>query len=139
MGDPVNHPDHYNAHPVCEAIDICEHLPYSLGNVVKYLWRSGQKGDGLEDLRKALWYMRRHGAFLRAVRGVEEARYPREVVALSSVLAKHATTPDPLRVFLETLLDPLDSLHQTLELAYHAIRAQHAELEAEPDFDEGVS
>jgi len=60
MSDPVNHPPHYNAHPSgVEAIDVCEHIGFNLGNAVKYLWRSGQKGAERQDLEKALWYLRR--------------------------------------------------------------------------------
>lgn len=60
MGDAVNHPDHYNAHPAgIECIDVVEHLPFNVGNAIKYLWRAGLKGDELEDLRKAAWYVQR--------------------------------------------------------------------------------
>lgn len=59
MSDPVNHPQHY-AHPSgVEAIDICEHLTFNLGNALKYLWRAGKKGPAAEDYRKAAWYPRR--------------------------------------------------------------------------------
>lgn len=58
MSDPVNHPRHYNVHPSgLEAIEICEHLSFCLGNAVKYVWRAGEKGDRLEDLKKAEWYL----------------------------------------------------------------------------------
>jgi hypothetical protein len=60
MSDPVNHPRHYNVHPSgLEAIEICEHLSFCLGNAVKYVWRAGEKGDRIEDLRKAEWYLTR--------------------------------------------------------------------------------
>ena len=60
MTETVNHPPHYTAHPSgIEAIDVCEHMSFCLGNAVKYLWRAGQKGDRLEDLKKALWYLDR--------------------------------------------------------------------------------
>lgn len=54
----VDHPTHYNTRGV-ECIDVVEHLPFSLGNCLKYLWRAGEKNDWLEDMRKALWYARR--------------------------------------------------------------------------------
>ena len=57
---PVNHPKHYNSHPSgVECIQIAEHFGYCLGNVIKYIWRAGQKGDALEDLRKARFYLDR--------------------------------------------------------------------------------
>lgn len=60
MTDPVNHPPHYTAHPSgVECIQITEHMGFCLGNAVKYLWRADLKGDAIEDLRKARWYIDR--------------------------------------------------------------------------------
>lgn len=58
--DAVNHPRHYTSHPSgVECIDVVEHMPFNVGNAVKYLWRAGMKGDALEDLKKAAWYIAR--------------------------------------------------------------------------------
>lgn len=58
--DVVNHPAHYTSHPSgVECIQVTEHMNFNVGNAVKYLWRAGQKGDALEDLRKAAWYVAR--------------------------------------------------------------------------------
>lgn len=58
--DPVNHPPHYNAHPSgVECITVVEHMGFNVGNAVKYLWRADLKGNALEDLRKAAWYVQR--------------------------------------------------------------------------------
>ena len=55
----VNHPKHYNAHPSgVECITIAEHMNSCLGNAMKYLWRADHK-NGLEDLKKAAWYINR--------------------------------------------------------------------------------
>ena len=60
MTEAVNHPAHYNAHPSgVECIDVVEHMPFNIGNAVKYLWRAGLKGEALEDLKKAAWYVDR--------------------------------------------------------------------------------
>ena len=60
MSDSVNHPDHYNAHPSgVECIQVVEHMAFNVGNAIKYLWRADLKGDAVEDLRKAEWYVRR--------------------------------------------------------------------------------
>lgn len=60
MSGAVDHPQHYNAHPSgVECIDVVEHMTFNVGNAVKYLWRAGLKGDRLEDLRKAAWYVNR--------------------------------------------------------------------------------
>ncbi len=68
MVDMVNHPPHYTSHPSgVEAIEICRHMSFNVGNVIKYLWRAGLKEAGtletvtrrkhLEDLRKAQFYL----------------------------------------------------------------------------------
>lgn len=53
----VNHPKHYNAHPSgVECITIVRHMNFNRGNAIKYIWRADLK-NGIEDLRKALWYI----------------------------------------------------------------------------------
>lgn len=58
--DPVNHPRHYTAHPSgVECITVTEHCSFNVGNAIKYLWRADLKGDPIEDLKKAAWYVAR--------------------------------------------------------------------------------
>ena len=58
--DQVNHPQHYTSHRSgIEAIEVTEHMTFCIGNAVKYLWRAGLKGDAVEDLEKARWYIER--------------------------------------------------------------------------------
>ena len=65
MHDNVNHPKHYTSHPSgVECIEITEHLNFCIGNAIKYLWRAGLKGEQIEDLRKARWYIDREIARL---------------------------------------------------------------------------
>lgn len=60
MSDPVNHPAHYTNNPSgVECIDVIEWLTYNQGNAVKYLWRMFDKGNPIENLRKAAWYCER--------------------------------------------------------------------------------
>lgn len=60
MGDPVNHPDHYNWLPNgLEVIDIVENLNFCMGNSVKYIIRADYKGNPIEDMKKAIWYLNR--------------------------------------------------------------------------------
>lgn len=60
MTDNVNHPAHYTGHPSgIECIQIVEHYGFCIGNAIKYLWRAGLKGDAIEDLKKARWYLDR--------------------------------------------------------------------------------
>ena len=64
--DPVNHPTHYT-HGGVECIDAIEAAlssqtdptnAFLTGQAIKYLWRWPVK-NGLEDLRKAKWYLDR--------------------------------------------------------------------------------
>lgn len=60
--ETVDHPAHYGgADNPYEAIKVIEawDLGFCLGNTVKYISRAGKKGDHLEDLRKARWYLDR--------------------------------------------------------------------------------
>lgn len=58
--DNVNHPTHYTSHPSgIECIQVTEHMNFNIGNAVKYLWRSDDKGDPIENLKKAAWYVTR--------------------------------------------------------------------------------
>jgi Protein of unknwon function (DUF3310) len=58
--DLVNSPPHYTTGGI-ETIDFIEakQLNYNLGNVVKYITRADHKGNRVEDLRKAKWYLER--------------------------------------------------------------------------------
>lgn len=60
MPDVVNHPPHYKTGGI-ETIDFIEakELGYHLGNVIKYVSRAKHKGNELEDLKKAQWYLER--------------------------------------------------------------------------------
>ena len=64
--DMVDHPSHYKAKNGMEVIDVIEAFTANLegykathtGNVIKYICRWKEK-NGLEDLKKAQWYLNR--------------------------------------------------------------------------------
>ena len=58
--DNINHPQHYNDGKI-EVIDYIEdkNFNFNLGNAIKYISRAGKKGDKIEDLKKAIWYLER--------------------------------------------------------------------------------
>ena len=64
--DMVNHPSHYKAKNGMEVIDVIEAFTANLegyeathtGNVIKYICRWKEK-NGIEDLKKAQWYLNR--------------------------------------------------------------------------------
>jgi hypothetical protein len=55
----VDHPKHYNQIKGVECIDVAEQMCFNLGNALKYIWRCGDKGKKIEDLEKAIWYIKR--------------------------------------------------------------------------------
>ena len=73
--DMVNHPKHYKAKNGMEVIDVIEAFTANLegyeathtGNVIKYICRWKEK-NGLEDLKKAQWYLE------RLIKNIEEGK-----------------------------------------------------------------
>jgi hypothetical protein len=65
MIEQVNHPQHYggknNEYETIKVIDAWG-LGFSLGNTVKYISRAGkkEKDKELQDLKKALFYLKHH-------------------------------------------------------------------------------
>jgi hypothetical protein len=81
MDDPVNHPKHYTSHPSgIECIQVTEHMNFNRGNAVKYIWRADDKGDTLQNLQKARWYIEREIARLQLAKLVEAAAKPRSTL-----------------------------------------------------------
>jgi hypothetical protein len=61
MEEKINHPSHYGGeNNIYETIKVIEawNLNFNLGNVLKYISRP-KKGQYLEDLKKAAWYLNR--------------------------------------------------------------------------------
>lgn len=62
--DVINHPAHYTSSGKFECIEVIEEITkqcnqfeaYLIGTILKYLWRWKLK-NGLEDLKKARWYL----------------------------------------------------------------------------------
>jgi len=67
IGDKVNHPAHYNGGKI-ECIEYLEdqfmNRPHEW-NAVKYLTRANAKDTEIQDLEKAIWYIRRKIALLK--------------------------------------------------------------------------
>lgn len=63
--DAVNHPQHYlsskaqcsGCEKTIECIDVVKHMNFNLGNAIKYIWRAEHKGNRIQDLQKARWYL----------------------------------------------------------------------------------
>ena len=65
MSDQINHPPHYQQGRV-EAIEVIEDVVagapdavtgYLVGQALKYLLRAWHKGNTMQDLQKATWYL----------------------------------------------------------------------------------
>jgi hypothetical protein len=61
----IENPPHYNnidaecgdCKRKIECIDVTRHMSFNLGNAMKYIWRCDHKGNAIEDLKKAIWYL----------------------------------------------------------------------------------
>jgi hypothetical protein len=81
MSDAVNSPGHYHpgdyeVYKVLEAWGLDN--SFYLGNVVKYVARCGHKGEAIEDLQKARWYLDRK---IKVLEQVERESKPTHVYA----------------------------------------------------------
>lgn len=66
MADPIN-PKHYKSHPSgVEAVTISEHFMGNVSKAIDYIWRHEHKGNPIEDLEKARWFLDREIARLKA-------------------------------------------------------------------------
>ena len=95
--DMVHSPKHYaDRVPGIECIEVTQHFPFNLGNVIKYVWRCGYKGDPIEDLEKARTYL-----------DFEIARLGGKP---SDPMAKHVSTKaSPLESELQSYLFPMEN------------------------------
>lgn len=60
MTDMVNHPPHYvDSSVTIEPIEVLMYMDFCKGNAMKYVIRAGKKGDFLEDIKKAYWYLQK--------------------------------------------------------------------------------
>ncbi len=91
MNDTVNHPAHYCSGGI-ECIDAIKAATEGLtcleavctGNAMKYIWR-WKKKNGVEDLRKADWYIRR---LIRELEEPPKNELERTAMSTSSRLAR---------------------------------------------------
>lgn len=60
INDTVNSPNHYTFGKY-EVIDVIEdwNLNFRMANAIKYIARAEYKDKKIEDLEKAVWYLRR--------------------------------------------------------------------------------
>lgn len=122
MSDMVNKPPHYKDASGIECKEITCHrkMPFSLGNAIKYLYRAGSKGDLLEDLKKAEWYLR--------VAYLNDEKVPKAVEVRLLEVAAHRGT-----VVAGRALNAI-SLHE-VAAAYREVKSEIEKLEANDEID----
>jgi hypothetical protein len=100
MSEAVNHPPHYGGDTTYEAIKVIEawQLGFRLGNVLKYIRRTGDKGDRIQNLQKARWYLDREIAAVE--RDEANERIANERTSDPKPAARFpSTTPDEFTEF----------------------------------------
>ena len=130
MTDEVNEPSHYNQNGI-EVIDVIETYAKSdfrLANVIKYVCRCEYKGNKLQDLEKAQWYLERvidellddkdHDDVWRnetsSFCGVDRTDTP--VGALRGLTFDNIIIDDPDRTAFEKMLyEDVENLHDTID------------------------
>lgn len=86
--NPAHYKDGFPRKPV-ECIEVAEHLPFCLGNAIKYIWRAGKKEgeDWRDDLDKARWYLERQTRILKYPGGLDAALKELERVDITGLYA----------------------------------------------------
>lgn len=95
--DKINHPAHYTRMSLTiEPIDLCELLPFCLGNACKYIMRAGFKeGESMiDDYKKAAWYLH------RAIDSMQEGEDMLVIDAAAAHLARKFEPACPLLGYL---------------------------------------
>lgn len=80
MSEQVNHPVHYNIGKI-EVIEFLEDqkLEPHEWNAVKYVCRARHKGKEIQDLEKAVWYLKRKIEILSAEKDIRPTLRPNEM------------------------------------------------------------
>lgn len=73
----MHHPTHYNSHPSgIEVIEITQWMGFCLGNAVKYILRCDYKGNAIQDLEKARWYIDREIQIRKQIAATQTGQTP---------------------------------------------------------------
>lgn len=101
--DPVDHPAHYCTADLfyvkAECIQVTQLLSFALGNVIKYIWRLGNKDNAEQEAKKACWYL--DNAFKYPVETGRES----EALGILSVLAGNDVVDNMKIVLMQDILN----------------------------------
>lgn len=118
--DMVNHPIHYNRHKSgVECIDVVEHMSFPIGSAIKYLWRADEKGNAVEDLKKARFYIQREIDRRTQTTGSVAQRLEDLKPALQDVLAEMPMQMQPDVSIYGT------KVHNTFHTSQDALKYSH--------------
>lgn len=95
-------PDYYKSGGL-EAFDVIDAfgLDFNLGNAFKYIARAGKKDNKVEDLRKAVTYLKRE--IEKAEKEREREEFRRKIETTPIMMKKEASSEDIARVVKEEL------------------------------------
>lgn len=93
--DAVERPAHYAEGRRFEPINVIEdwELGFHEANAVKYLSRAGRKGNRIEDLRKAVWYINRR---IKQLEGEKIGNIDPGMIIAGTIDGAKLRTPDGL-------------------------------------------
>ena len=96
----VNHPKHYNSHPSgIEVIEIVRWMEFDTGNSFKYVSREDHKGNSVQDLEKAIFYVKDYWKMRVENPDYELREYPNRVRKLLWDFAMAETDPIKASVY----------------------------------------
>lgn len=111
--DKINHPKHYNTGKI-EVIEFLEDkkLDFHLANAVKYISRAGHKDPDtfVEDLEKAIWYLRRRVELHKSFHEGREPVRPNDMALkdIEDILIKRCKEKDAERNLFGEYLDKME-------------------------------
>ena len=96
----VNHPKHYNSHPSgIEVIEIVRWMEFDTGNSFKYVSREEHKGNSVQDLEKAIFYVEDYWKMRAENPDYKLREYPSRVRELLWEFARMETNPTKAAVY----------------------------------------
>jgi hypothetical protein len=73
-------------------------MGFNLGNAIKYIWRADEKGNSIEDLKKAAWYIadeikKRSATITQEISNIYKIPKVPKILELSSFLSSKHMPP----------------------------------------------
>lgn len=119
----IDHPSHHaraSSHPTAvECIDLVEHLPFCVGNAIRYVYRANHKNNATKDYRKAAWYLRRQSvvslAFVVCHPGLRDWSHSVIDYVVEAIFDARAQRPKDARAGLNLAAAECERIADTLD------------------------